>query len=174
MIDGEERRKQIIKELKISDKAISASSFAKQFGVSRQSIVGDIALMRAAGEEITATARGYLLPQDHKQNKLTRKLAVQHRADQTEEELAIIVSCGGEVLDVIVEHPLYGELTGSLHIKTKKDIELFMKQYQKSQATLLSQLTEGIHLHTIRYPDEKTLLKIQEELTKANILYLPR
>ncbi len=61
----------------------------------------------------------------------------------------MIVAHGGEILDVIVEHPLYGELTGMLHIKTAEDIRSFMKRYRKSQASLLSELTDGIHLHTI-------------------------
>ena len=44
---GAERRMMIFQTLKTAGKPISGSSFAKQFGVSRQVIVQDIALLRA-------------------------------------------------------------------------------------------------------------------------------
>ena len=151
MIEGETRRKQIMQTLANTEKPVSASKFAKTFGVSRQIIVGDIALLRAAGKSIVATARGYIL--------------------ETEEELRLIVENGGEIIDVIVEHPLYGELAGTLHIKTPQDIDSFMRRYQKSNATLLSELTGGIHLHTIRYPEKHMLKNIKQKLAEAGILY---
>lgn len=171
MIDGEARRKEILHTLANEEKPVSASKFASRFQVSRQIIVGDIALLRASGATIIATARGYVLETNETQNGLVSKIAVQHGCEQTEEELRLIVEAGGEVLDVIVEHPLYGELTGMLHIQTTQEIELFMKRYKKSNATLLSELTDGIHLHTIRYPDTNVLRTIKQQLIKAGILY---
>ena len=161
MVEGELRRQQIMQTLASAEKPVSASKFAKKFGVSRQIIVGDIALLRAAGEEVVATARGYILESNETNTGFVSKIAVQHERQQTEEELQIIIEHGGEVVDVIVEHPLYGELVGMLHLK----------RYEKSQATLLSELTAGIHLHTIRYPDEATLKKIKRALSTAHILY---
>ena len=60
-MDGVTRREAIIKQLQAAEKPISASKLAGELGVSRQIIVGDIALLRAAGEAIVATARGYRL-----------------------------------------------------------------------------------------------------------------
>ncbi len=171
MIDGETRRQQILHTLVNEEKPVSASRFARRFGVSRQIIVGDIALLRAAGEAIVATARGYLLETEETQSGLVSKIAVQHGKEQTEKELRLIVETGGEVLDVIVEHPLYGELTGVLHIQTEKDIDEFMRRYEKSKASLLSELTGGIHLHTIRYSDPTILKQIKQKLLEAGILY---
>ncbi len=85
--------------------------------------------------------------------------------------MRLIVENGGEIIDVIVEHPLYGELTGTLHIKTPQDIDSFMRRYQKSNASLLSELTGGIHLHTIRYPEKHMLKTIKQKLAEAGILY---
>ena len=51
----------ILEMLNKADGPISASDMARQFNVSRQSIVGDIALLRASGTDITATSRGYVL-----------------------------------------------------------------------------------------------------------------
>lgn len=64
MVDGDKRKAEILEALQQADKPISATRFAKEFGVSRQIVVGDVALLRAAGETIIATARGYLLERE--------------------------------------------------------------------------------------------------------------
>ena len=69
-----DRKQAIIEEIQKSDKPVSASKLAKHFGVSRQIIVGDIALLRAAGTQIIATPRGYLL--EDKPHPLEKKIAV--------------------------------------------------------------------------------------------------
>ena len=168
-MDGEQRREAIVAQLAQTKKPISASKFAKEFGVSRQVIVGDIALLRAMGEEILATARGY--QKETSQGMLERKIAVQHTAEQTKEELQTIVSLGGEVLDVIVAHEIYGEIHGNLHVQTLADVDKFIQSYEKSSNNLLSELTNGVHLHTIRYPDEATFEAIQQGLIEKGFLY---
>lgn len=171
MLEGEERRQALLARLHQSNLAISASKFAAEFGVSRQVIVGDVALLRAAGEEIIATARGYKLDKEAQEVGYVAKIAVQHGKEATQEELEIILSFGAEVIDVIVEHELYGELVGGLYIRTEEDIKRFMKKYQNSQSHLLSQLTNGIHLHTIRYQRTTDLAKIKAALAEKGILY---
>lgn len=171
MLEGDERRQALVSRLKASNLAISASKFAEEFGVSRQVIVGDVALLRAAGEEIIATARGYKLEKVTQEAGYVAKIAVQHGKELTQEELEIILSFDAEVIDVVVEHELYGELVGSLHIRSQEDIQRFMEKYQKSNANLLSQLTNGIHLHTIRYQRGTDLEKIKAALAEKGILY---
>ena len=100
-----ERRQQIARLLSASQAPISATTLSQELGVSRQIIVGDIALLRAAGQEITATARGYVIPA---QNGLLRRIACIHSAEETRDELDAMVDCGCTVVDVIVEHPVYG------------------------------------------------------------------
>ena len=168
-MDGEIRRREIVKRLRETEKPISATRFAKAFDVSRQIIVGDVALLRATGVEIVATARGYMLEQPLE--GIERKSACQHTPEQTREELSVIVAKGGEVVDVSIAHPLYGELIGSLRIQSEKDIDKFMDKYQKEHATLLSVLTGGVHLHTIRCADEETFQEIKEALRKKSILF---
>jgi transcriptional regulator of NAD metabolism len=170
MMDGSARREAIINQLQKAIKPISASKLAGELGVSRQIIVGDIALLRAAGVEVVATARGYRLEATDEKG-LVSKLAVQHRPEQTETELQIFVACNIEVMDVIVEHEIYGELTGNLRIKTKQDVADFMKKYQHSQARLLSDLTNGIHLHTLRYQETADLERAKQLLADEGILY---
>ena len=126
----EKSEEEIVKRLRETEKPISATRFAKAFDVSRQIIVGDVALLRATGVEIVATARGYMLEQPLE--GIERKIACQHTPEQTREELSVIVAKGGEVVDVSIAHPLYGELIGSLRIQSEKDIDKFMDKYQKS------------------------------------------
>lgn len=168
-MDGATRRLEILKELSQVEKTISATKLAHKFAVSRQIIVGDIALLRASGEEIIATSRGYRL-QTKKSDDLEVKIAVCHGPNQVKEELQTILDHGGEILDVIVEHELYGEITGRLCIKTQEDLEVFMHNYQQSQASLLSNLTDGIHLHTIRCQDQNALENIKTALKEKGIL----
>ena len=146
---AEERRETILKLLRQSAQPVSASTLAGQLSVSRQIIVGDIALLRAAGQEITATARGYVIPA---QNGLLRRIACTHSAEETRDELDAMVDCGCTVVDVIVEHPVYGQLTAPLHLSSRLDVDQFMKRMDG--AAPLSQLTGGVHLHTLSCPDE--------------------
>ena len=169
MIDGERRKAEILEALQQAEKPISATSFAKKFGVSRQIVVGDVALLRAAGENIIATARGYLL--ERESEKLISKIAVQHSPEQTAEELQTIVANGGEVIDVVVEHPLYGELVGGLHLATQQDVDAFIAEAERLKVTLLSELTAGIHLHTIAYESLESLNEIKQALSDKGILY---
>ncbi|WP_318765495.1 HTH domain-containing protein [Lactiplantibacillus carotarum] len=55
---GSERRDQIQAALSTSSTALSATTLAEQFGVSRQTVVGDISLLRANGLKVVATLRG--------------------------------------------------------------------------------------------------------------------
>ena len=110
---AEERRETILKLLRQSAQPVSASTLAGQLSVSRQIIVGDIALLRAGGADILATPRGYCL-QNAAAAGLTRRVAVRHDEAGMEAELNTMVDNGCTVVDVIVERPLYGQLTGPL------------------------------------------------------------
>ena len=63
-MNAESRRQAILNQLAQANAPLSASALATRFSVSRQIIVGDIALLRAAGADISATPRGYLLHQE--------------------------------------------------------------------------------------------------------------
>lgn len=162
-----DRKTRIMEIISSSDKPVSASKIAKELGVSRQIIVGDVALLRASGEDITATPRGYILD-TNRSNHYT--IAVMHNNDQLEEELNTIVDLGGKVEDVIVEHPLYGEIKGNLHIYSRYDVSKFMSAVKDKDIAPLSLLTDGVHLHTITVPDEETLERIKEALDEKYIL----
>jgi len=168
-MEAQQRRRAIAQRLQEAKGPISATALAQELSVSRQIIVGDVALLRAGGVDITATPRGYLLPQAQPGMRCT--FAARHRADQMEEELNIIVDQGCTVLDVIVEHPIYGQLTGPLRLSSRYDVAQFIARCQQESAAPLSQLTEGVHLHTVLCPDQQAADRVREALARAGILY---
>ena len=168
MMNAEERRTNIINMLENASAAVSASRLAAVFGVSRQIIVGDIALLRASGKEIIATPRGYLLT---RQNEgIVRRIPCRHKADEMKEEMEIMVDNGCTICDVIVEHPVYGQLIGQLDVSTRYDVSEFIERVQKSDAAPLSDLTGGIHLHTVICPDEAACGRVIAELRRRGFL----
>lgn len=167
-MNAEERRRLIMQSLSQASAPVSASALAARFGVSRQIIVGDVALLRAAGEDIAAFPRGYMLSHPPAGNLKT--IACCHSPEQTEEELNIIVDNGCTVKDVIVEHPIYGQLTGMLELHSRYDVQQFIQRSEKESASPLSTLTGGIHLHTLVCPDENAFQRVKDELGKKGFL----
>ena len=164
-MDAQTRRKAILQALHTAESPVSATALAKELGVSRQIIVGDVALLRAAGHPVTATPRGYV---SGRAPGLTRTLACLHDAAGMEAELNALVDVGCEVVDVIVEHPVYGQLTGTLGHASRYDVKEFIRRSEAAQP--LSLLTEGAHLHTLSCPDEESFLRVREELRIAGFL----
>jgi len=165
---SEQRRQALLDILKQNTQPISAAALAARFDVSRQVIVGDVALLRSAGEQISATPRGYVMGKDR--SGLQYQIAVKHTPAETEAELQAIVDQGCTVEDVIVEHPVYGQLTGSLQLSNRYDVSQFMNRCSSFAAHPLSNLTEGIHLHTLICPDEAAFLRVKEALHKMGML----
>ena len=60
-----ERRTAIMDQIKTSSAPVPGKALAAQYEVSRQVIVQDIALIRAAGHNIISTNRGYILHESH-------------------------------------------------------------------------------------------------------------
>ena len=166
---AENRREAILELLQKSLSPISAAALAKEYGVSRQVVVGDVALLRALGHEISATPRGYVLERDT--GMLLRTVATIHSSEDTKAELDIIVDNGCTVKDVIVEHPIYGQLTGSLELKSRYDVNQFLLRSAECEAQPLSSLTDGMHLHTLLCPDEDSYKRVVEDLRAAGFLF---
>ena len=78
-----------------------------------------------------------------------------------------MVDQGCTVLDVIVDHPIYGQLTGPLQLSNRYDVGQFLSRCAQSDARPLSELTEGIHLHTLSCPDEAAFGRVCRELRRS-------
>lgn len=168
---GEERREWILKLLKDSGNPITGSTLAKNTNVSRQVIVGDITLLKAKDEPIIATSQGYMymtMPDDNK--RFEKTIACFHQRDQAEEELHLIVDLGVTVKDVKVEHPVYRDLTASIMVSNRQEVQTFLDQIAHTNAALLSDLTSGFHLHTLTATSEEAIEKAEQQLKAAGIL----
>ncbi|GAQ25033.1 MULTISPECIES: transcription repressor NadR [Tepidanaerobacter] len=167
-MNTQQRRNKILELLKSCKEPMSGSELAKIFNVTRQVIVQDIAILRAAGNNIIATAQGYMV--QGTMLPYTKQIAVRHDADLTREELLTFVECGCKVIDVIVEHPIYGELRGMLMLSTSEDVENFLNAVKEHRASLLSQLTDGVHIHTIEAINLDCINKAEKLLKEKGML----
>lgn len=168
-MDGDQRREAIIQLLTGKEKPISGTYLSQALNVSRQVIVQDIALLRAAGYDLLATARGYILNEET-EKMLSRVILVKHSEAETEEELNTIIDNGGRLRNVIIMHPIYGELIGDLMLKTRREIKEFVKKLSETQANQLLKLTNGTHMHTIEASSIEELDIIEEELKEKGFL----
>lgn len=164
---GAERRTKITEILTSSKEAVSATKLAAEFGVTRQIIVSDIALLRAEGNPVAAERRGYYLK---KAEGIYKTVICRHDVKGAAEEFNAIVDNGGKVLNVIVEHPLYGSISAKLNVTSRYDAEEFVRKTEESNASFLSDLTGGLHIHTISVPDEKSYERIVAKLRALDIL----
>lgn len=166
-MNGSQRRKKIVAMLRHSSKPLSGTALGNETGVSRQVVVQDIALLRTEGYEIVATARGYVL---NEPKQVMRIFKTFHTNEQTEEELTTIVDLGGCVLDVMVNHRVYGKVTASLNIRNRRDVQVFMKQLNTGKSTALLNITSGYHFHKVTAEREEILDEIEEALKEKGML----
>ncbi|NLZ47484.1 MAG: transcription repressor NadR [Clostridiales bacterium] len=168
-MNSKERRERILNKLLASKDPKKGQELGEEMGVTRQVIVKDIAILRAEGNNIIATPDGYIIA-SAQSNKIKRIIAVSHNELQMEDELRTIVKYGAMVEDVIVEHPLYGEMRGMLMIKTLKDVENFVERFDKGKAQPLSRLTDGVHMHTVVADSQEVIDNLLKELAEKGYL----
>lgn len=169
-MSGHDRRKKVLELLHQAARPITGSELADRMKVSRQVIVQDISLLRAKDCPIIATSQGYLFLNKPDSQKKSRTIACRHTFSQTEHELNLLVDCGVTVIDVTVEHPVYGEITGSLMVRDRIDVRRFISRLNQTGASLLSSLTGGVHLHRLEAPSEDNLDAAVRALEKAGYL----
>lgn len=164
---GEERRKEIVKYIKEMDTPVSGTKLAKLFEVSRQVIVQDVALIRAKNIDIVSTYRGYVINESENTQAV---FYVRHLDDQIEDELNTIIDAGGKVLDVSIDHPVYGKLSAPIEVYSRADIKVFMEKMKNGSATPLKNMTDGHHYHTVLAYSEKILDDVKAALERKGYL----
>lgn len=141
-------------------------ALGRETGVSRQVVVQDIALLRTMGYPILSTASGYVLNESKHASRLFK---VCHTNEQTEDELVTIVDLGGTVVDVMVNHRVYGKMSAPLNIKNRRDVQLFMNNIKTGKSTPLMNVTSGYHFHHVCAEQEEILDEIEEALRESTI-----
>ena len=163
---GVQRRKKILEMLGQSSTPLSGGALGRAVGVSRQVVVQDIALLRTEGHPVLATARGYVLEVPHQTERLFKMC---HTTEQTREELNTIVDLGGEVLDVMVNHRIYGKVSAPLNIRSRRDVEAFVENIRTGRSTPLLNVTSGYHFHHVAADQEEILDEIEAALDDSNV-----
>ena len=186
-MSAETRRSQLLASLREATSPLSGGKLAKRLGVSRQVIVGDVAMLRAAGHDIVSTARGYVLARppareaggtregaptqaERLGRRATRTVRVHHTEAQTSDELFTVLESGGSILDVTVEHRVYGRISAHLGISTRADALRFLAEIEAGESAPMLAMTGGDHLHTIAADSETTLDRIERALDAKGYL----
>ena len=86
------------------------------------------------------------------------------------EEFETILELGGKILDVVVEHELYGQIRVDLLIETKEDARSFYAKLLNSHDKTLKVLTDDCHYHTVAAPTKKLLELIGQALQEKGFL----
>ena len=168
---GEVRRMKIRQMLLDAHQPLSGTALAGALHVSRQVIVQDIALMRAEHLPILSTNKGYLLgPDAVRSSQPKRVFFVRHATDQVLEEFMTVIDLGGRILDVAVEHELYGPIRADLLIENRQDAQDFVDRLKNCRDNPLKVLTDDCHFHTVAAPSEKLLDLIESELRSRGFL----
>jgi len=164
-LDTATRREQVEKLLKGSEEPITGARLAEIFRVSRQIIVGDISILRARGIDIVATPQGYFVPKAIKKEEFTDIIVSSHDGiDELEDELMTIVDNGGRILDVIVDHSLYGEIRSGINVSSRREAAMFVEKLRCSNSKPISSLTDGVHLHTVQTKNKAVFDEIVKQL----------
>ena len=85
-------------------------------------------------------------------------------------ELTSIVDAGGAVLNVIVNHRVYGKITADLDIRNRRDVERYLHDIESGKSFPLLTVTSGYHFHRIAAEDEQTLDEIEAMLKEKGYL----
>ena len=167
----ENRRMQILQLLKDQGAPLSGAALAKAFGVTRQVIVQDIALIRAENYSILSTNKGYIYREASTEDiRPKRVFYVKHSTEQVLDEFLTVLELGGTILDVAVEHELYGQIRVDLLIETEQDARDFVDRLSRCRDNPLKVLTDDCHYHTITAPSEKLLDLIEDALEQKGMI----
>lgn len=162
-----DRRNAIANLLLASKQAVSGSELAETFGISRQIIVQDIAVLKGLGYDIISTHNGYIIRNSPLKERVFK---MRHSTEQTEDELSTIVNLGGTVVDVFVWHKVYGKISVPLNIFSPLQVKQFIEGVRSGKSSELMNITDGYHYHTIRAENDEILDIINSTLEEKGYI----
>ena len=164
-----ERREELVRLLRTAREPIVGAELARRVGVSRQMLTHDLTLLRLSGVDIMATRYGYMLrtpePVQHRD-----VLQVQHDRGGMVEEMTILVDLGIRILDIGIDHPVYGPLRADLGISSRHDVGELVAHLEQTGAAPLCEITGGRHSHPVEAPRLDLLAKAREQLREHGYL----
>ena len=165
-----QRKEKLLELLKQSSVAINGQALAEHFHVTRQIIVQEIALLRADGAPILSTNRGDLYKGADDIPTFHRLFKIKHGVEDMEAELLAIVDNGGRVQNILIEHPVYGEIQTYLKLTCRRDVQHFLQQVASCAFRPLSELTDGVHYHLIQADSQQDLDYVETALRDLGFL----
>ena len=162
-----ERRAEILSLIGNSGSPVAANFLSEKYSVSRQVIVQDIAILRAQGYGVISTNRGYVLGAGLKAERVFK---CRHNLDELIKESEIIISLGGKVEDISVNHRVYGKISARLELSTMRHAEELYRSLVSGASKPLMSVTDGYHYHTVSGENEQTLDKIEAALRDNGFL----
>lgn len=166
-MNPQQRRKEIAALLMSSETPLTGSWLSQRLGASRQIIVGDIASLKREGFDIASTHTGYVMKKSPYPERVVK---CRHSSEQTLDELCLIVAFGATVVDVFVNHKVYGQIKAKLNIYSQNSAEEFACNISQGKSVELMNLTSGYHYHTIRAQTERVLDEIESALEEKGYL----
>lgn len=163
----QQRQEDIVKTLRSSREPVSGAALSEIFKVSRQSIVQDIALLKAAHYNIISTNKGYIIVDPPPKEKIFK---VYHSHEEIADELYTIIDAGGFVKDVFVIHDIYGKIQVNLFLATRKDVDNFVTGLEEKKTSPLMKLTGKFHYHTVEAATAEILLAVEKSLKEKGYL----
>lgn len=162
-----DRRAEILSLIGNSQNPVPANFLSEKFSVSRQVIVQDIAILRAQGYGVISTNRGYVLGEGLGAERVFK---CRHTLQELVKESEIIISLGGKVQDILVNHRVYGKITARLELSTLRHAEELYRSLVSGASKPLMSVTDGYHYHTVCADDENKLDEIEKALKQAGFL----
>ncbi|WP_303867266.1 transcription repressor NadR [Acetobacterium wieringae] len=163
----QQRQADIVKTLRSSREPVSGTALSEIFQVSRQSIVQDIALLKAAHFNIISTNKGYIIVDPPPREKIFK---VSHNHEEIGDELYAIVDAGGFVRDVYILHDIYGKIQVDLFLATRADVDAFVAGLKEKKTSPLMKLTDTVHYHTVEAVSDSILSAVEKSLTEKGYL----
>ncbi|MDE6850728.1 MAG: transcription repressor NadR [Clostridia bacterium] len=162
-----ERRAEILSLIGNSQNPVAANFLSEKYSVSRQVIVQDIAILRAQGYGVISTNRGYVLGSGLRAERVFK---CRHTLQELVDESEIIISRGGRVEDITVNHRVYGKISARLELTTLRHAEELYRSLVSGVSKPLMSVTDGYHYHTVSGENEQTLDEIEGALRAAGYL----
>ncbi len=162
-----ERRAEILSLIGNSQNPVAANFLSEKYSVSRQVIVQDIAILRAQGYGVISTNRGYVLGSGLRAERVFK---CRHTLQELVDESEIIISRGGKVEDITVNHRVYGKISARLELSTLRHAEELYRSLVSGASKPLMSVTDGYHYHTVSGENEQTLDQIECALREKGYL----
>ena len=93
-----------------------------------------------------------------------------HANEDIVDELYAIVDLGGRVMDVFVNHKVYGKLQADLDIGSRREVEELIQGIRSGKSSPLLYVTSGYHYHTVTAKSEEILDLVEKALREKEYL----